>query len=1058
MNEKTAPSGSEPTAVLATFLAMYVSDEEAGQPRPLGDYQALFPGFEEVIAAEYAGLLDPGTGGADTPPAPSAGALMPAMIGRYRPIREVGRGGQSVVYLAEDSTLDRRVALKVLPPTLLPSERSRDRFRREAEIAARLDHPGVCVIHETGEHEGMPFIAMRHIDGESLAEHISTARTQSLRSEELTFLELPDAPEPDAESIVVPPEATPDRQEITRIVGLIEKTARALHAAHETGLLHRDVKPGNIMVTPDGEPVLLDFGLARDEMRDGKTLTQSGDLMGTPAYMSPEQLLAQRIRLDRRSDVYSLGVTLYESLTLTRPFDAPTREALYQQILGGEVPDPRRINPDISRDLQVVLQTALEKDRNRRYPSALAFAEDLQRIRQFLPITARPAGPVLRVRRWTRRNPVTATAGAALVIVLIGGLVASALVNARLARTNENLQATRANLEQSVREKNAALGESRGRRLAAQALEALNHDHTLALHLAIHARETSANLETDRVLRMALERSREMRVIAAHDREVLSIDIDQAGARVASVGWDNRMRTWDLNTGERLVDFDGRKKAGKFERSLHDGFFVGDTDTIGLFSNFPFSTVDLATGTEVEPEEITDSRVAYSPDGRFVASTEATVPEDRENGQWRYAIRMTELATGAEVFRVETQAPFLRMKFSRDGSRLLAGSGRKQCFVFDARTGQQLQEFPVRVRYAVLNPDGTLLAGAIGPGEVGVHRVADASMIASIFLEDRSAWPLSLAFDHEGQRLAVPEESGAIHVHHLDRIRRPDLTLRGPIGWIRDMEFTPDGKRLVSAHDDGSVRVWDVSQRDSVASGADFSGRGWTSAPSTSNEQVTGWSYRSGSSTELPTGELRILGPGGQELWRRDVIEYVGTCISSDGRHVLVASRRDGLTVFDGPSGSIIRSFGHAARANGAALDHQGERVATAGADGLVRIWSIATGEELKVLEGHVDKVLDVSFSPCGNWIASSSEDRTSRAWNAHTGDPVAVFLDDDLHRNPPAWSADSTHVRLTIEGPADASGSTEYRYRVLPLDPLEGARERLARSLTEAERARYLD
>jgi formylglycine-generating enzyme required for sulfatase activity len=209
------------------------------------------------------------------------------------------------------------------------------------------------------------------------------------------------------------------------IIRIMERAARAIHAAHEAGVIHRDLKPGNIMVDAAGDPVVLDFGLARDLEGDGVSITKSGDFLGTPAYMSPEQIASGHIHLDRRSDVYSLGVTLYECLTLKRPFDAPTREGLYQAILSKEPPDPRRINKSISSDLKVVIETALNKDRDRRYVSAEAFANDLKRVRELKPIQAKPISPIGRLVRWGRRNPLVAVMTAAAFLSLAIGLVAT---------------------------------------------------------------------------------------------------------------------------------------------------------------------------------------------------------------------------------------------------------------------------------------------------------------------------------------------------------------------------------------------------------------------------------------------------------------------------------------------------------------------------------------------------------------------------------------------------------------------------------------------------------
>jgi tetratricopeptide (TPR) repeat protein len=304
---------------------------------------------------------------------------------------------------------------------------------------------------------------MRYVEGETLARRIARAQTREAPGSASVDLESPggsssgatmttdDAPGTGSEG-AAPPRLS--RDEIAANAAIVEKVARALHAAHELGVIHRDIKPANVMITPEGEPVLLDLGLARDESSDHHTLTKTGDVFGTPAYMSPEQLTGQRIRADRRTDVYALGATLYEALTLRRPFEAPTREALYQAILTEPPRDPRRINPRIPAELKVVIETALEKNRNRRYQTALALAQDLERVRKHEPIRARPAGPILRLRRWVQRRPATAAiiAGSVVALALLGyaiGAAGKASLSSRLLRHAEG---ERVRLDQAAKD------------------------------------------------------------------------------------------------------------------------------------------------------------------------------------------------------------------------------------------------------------------------------------------------------------------------------------------------------------------------------------------------------------------------------------------------------------------------------------------------------------------------------------------------------------------------------------------------------------------------------
>jgi len=326
-------------------------------------------------------------------------------FGAFRLLRVIGSGGMGVVYLADQVPLGRRVAVKVIKSELLFSASARERFQREAQVVSQLDHPGICPLFEAGEVEGRPYIAMRYLEGDTLAERLGRARAAPAIAE---------TPSPAPSSSTGPS----SRGEIVEIVHLIEKAALAIHAAHERGLVHRDLKPGNIMVTAGEAPVILDFGLARFEESEGNTLTRTGMVMGTPAYMAPEQVSGNAALIDRRTDVYALGATLYECLTLRTPFSAATRDQLYQRILTGEPVSPRRLNPRLPRDLEVVLETSLDKAMGRRYQTAAAFAEDLRRWRNHEPIQARPTSRLVRLQRWALRRPAVA----ALLAVLIVGI------------------------------------------------------------------------------------------------------------------------------------------------------------------------------------------------------------------------------------------------------------------------------------------------------------------------------------------------------------------------------------------------------------------------------------------------------------------------------------------------------------------------------------------------------------------------------------------------------------------------------------------------------------
>jgi serine/threonine protein kinase len=332
------------------FVNDFLDDRASGILRDLAEYQRRFPGAEAQIEAEYARLTRPESEQEEAPGEPE-------FIEHYKLIRELGRGGQGSVWLAEDQNLHRPVALKLLNSWLIAGERLA-RFQREAESIARLEHEGLAVVYEAQMESDPPFIAMRFVEGEDLSSSLAQ-RTSS----PVDFLPITSA------------------QHLRRALHFFERAARALHVAHEAGVVHRDIKPGNILITPSGHPVITDFGLARDEYAPGEeTITQDGEIFGTPAYMSPEQVSGRVEEIDRRTDVWALGATLFETLCGHAPFQGKGQLGLARAILEDPLNMPRQCEGDtpLPTDVRIVLQTAMERDLGRRYPTALAMAEDLQ--------------------------------------------------------------------------------------------------------------------------------------------------------------------------------------------------------------------------------------------------------------------------------------------------------------------------------------------------------------------------------------------------------------------------------------------------------------------------------------------------------------------------------------------------------------------------------------------------------------------------------------------------------------------------------------------------------
>jgi serine/threonine protein kinase/Flp pilus assembly protein TadD len=381
-------------------------------PRPSSDGDATrVEPMKSSDDATRAGSSDSAwySAGADVPSGDSSSSHGET-FGHYRLTKLLGRGGQGAVFAAEDMRLKRRVALKIQSGVGLDNGALSARFKLEAEIASRLDHPGICTVYDVGVIDDTPYIAMRLVEGKSLGAELAALRDEKKQDSDTTGRAAAAGERSDGGNS----SAVSTKADLLRYVRIIAKAARAMHVAHAAGIIHRDIKPGNIMIGHDDEPVILDFGLARDLEGDGASLTRSGDFLGTPAYMSPEQVTGGRVPMDRRTDVYSLGATLYECLTLAKPFREATYEALYAAIRTKEPQDPRKLNPRISADLKTILDTALSKDLARRYQTAESFADDLEAILDHRPIAAKKVGAVGKAVRFTRREPVKA----ALIAVL----------------------------------------------------------------------------------------------------------------------------------------------------------------------------------------------------------------------------------------------------------------------------------------------------------------------------------------------------------------------------------------------------------------------------------------------------------------------------------------------------------------------------------------------------------------------------------------------------------------------------------------------------------------
>ncbi len=482
---------------------------EAGQsPREL---LARYPQF----AAELADFLD-GRQRVEQLAGPVRAALQPngagaagklvesGVLGDFRILREVGRGGMGVVYEAEQISLGRRVALKVLPFAAALDARQLQRFRNEAQAAALLHHQNIVPVHFVGHERGVHFYAMQFIEGQTLAAVISELRLGDGQDAEqpdlskqadLSATDSGPAAYPNGaqqvETIAAPQSLRPSGERVAATTpraglstersnrkreffrtaaGLGIQAAEALEHAHQVGIIHRDIKPANLLVDGGGRLWIADFGLAR--LQSDSSLTMTGDLLGTLRYMSPEQALAQRVTIDHRTDIYSLGVTLYELLTLEPAYTGRDRQQLLRQIAFEEPRPPRRINPAIPAELETIVLKAAAKNPAERYATAREVADDLRRFLEDQPIRARRPTLVQRARKWARRHQsvvATLVAAGALLLLAVAGFAIAFIrsqeralqdLGAEQSRTKQALDDTRQLTAELALDKGQLLGES----------------------------------------------------------------------------------------------------------------------------------------------------------------------------------------------------------------------------------------------------------------------------------------------------------------------------------------------------------------------------------------------------------------------------------------------------------------------------------------------------------------------------------------------------------------------------------------------------------------------
>ncbi len=824
---------------------------------------------------------------------PPAAIQQAAPLGDFRLLREIGRGGMGVVYEAEQLSLGRRVALKILPLAATLDPKQLQRFKHEAQAAAHLHHTNIVPVFAVGCERGVHFYAMQFIEGQTLAEVIEELRRKNEEcrgsaNECPSTFDLLSSFDPGPSSVA----RRPTFFQVVAQLGV--QAAEALEHAHGLGVVHRDIKPANLLVDGRGHLWITDFGLARFQNDPGLTL--SGDLVGTLRYMSPEQALAKRGLVDHRSDIYSLGVTLYEFLTLQVVLDGRDREEVLQQLVWEEPRPPRRWNAALPRELETIVLKAMEKIPESRYATAQELADDLRRFLEDKPIRARR--PTLRDRaiKWARRHKSAVAAAVVVLLVAVAALtVSTILIGLEQIRTQQEQNRTKAALYRSL------VGEARALRLARSSgyrqealerlrwaleletperdVEQLRQEAVACLgdYLGLKA-ETWTDFASD-IQALAVQPQGELLALSLSDGSValrsLARGVPTAqlraggelirdlafrpdGKSLVAVDASLTVRIWEWQAPNAWVQVKtllplsvlGRPWLGPMAVALAAD---GQQLAVTFARAGAIHVWDLESGTLIallhSPEKGKLGELALSPDGRLLAAGY------EKNG--RQAILVWDVAT--QAIRSELPAPvegLYRGTFSPDGSLLVcaapAGFAIYDTTLFRLRFWRHADE----ARSHTLSADGQRLAyvGMYG-GLVTVWNVAANQERELVGLPFPGTLRLAV-FSADG-RVLVAAGGRRVRIWNLAGTAEK-LTLSGHHAGVTGVAFSPDGKLLASASRDHTVRIWEATTGKVVHTLTGFPGPVFKVAFSPDGRLLATGGYHSARLWDVVTGEVRV--------------------------------------------------------------------------------------------------------------------------------------------------------------------------------------------------------
>jgi WD40 repeat protein/serine/threonine protein kinase len=930
----------------------------------------------------------------------------PDRVGPYKILEQIGEGGMGTVYLAEQAEpIRRRVALKIIKLGM-DTKQVIARFEIERQALAMMDHPNVAKVLDAGATpEGRPYFVMEHVQGERITDYCDRHRLTT-KERLLLFMDV----------------------------------CHAVQHAHQKAIIHRDIKPSNILVTvKDGNPIakVIDFGVAKatdHNLTEHTVFTEQGQLIGTPEYMSPEQAEMSALSVDTRTDIYSLGVVLYELLAGALPFDSKSlRRAAFNEIqrIIREVEPPRPstrlsslgddstmaaqrrrtdragLERQLRGELDWITMKAMDKDRTRRYAGASYLADDIARSLRNEPVAAGPPSATYRLRKLVYRNRRLAVSASLVWLALVVGLGIA------------TVQWFRA-------EANGRLAELR----AQEATESLYRSHIALANVAWRDNDAGAMKGWLRGCpehlrewewRFLAERSdMSLRTLRGSDHRIGCIAVSPDGTRIVSGGRGNSPRIWNAVSGEQIGTLSGHKHSIGSVAFSPDGTRIvsGSLDnTIRIWDAESGENLGTMVGHDGDVYSVT-----FSPDGTRIVS-----------GSQDNTIRIWDAESGENLrTMVGHSDDVYSVAFSPNGTRIVSGSLDKTLKIWNATNGTQIMTLDGHdglVRSVAYSPNGTQIVSGSADNTLKIWDASDGEQIST--LRGHGSQVFSVIYSVDGTQIVSAsadktlktwdatngepittlrghdnEVSSVAYSSHGTRIvsgghdktlkfwdatpQDQNMKLRGHDGYIRAVSYSPDGARIVSGGHDKMVRVWDTTGReigkleghDDMVSSVTFCPDGRRVVSGSWDKTLRVW--------DATKGELIWTLPG-----HKDRVSSLAC--SPDGARIVSGSWDKTLRVWDATKGKLIWTLpGHDQAVKYVAYSPDGTRIVSASFDKTLKIWDATNGQETGTLTGHTDVVFSVAYSPDGTRIVSASPGDSPRIWNADNRKEVSALPTND--------------------------------------------------------------